>query len=110
MRNCFCFRSPECYHGLTLPRKLPPRSTPLAIHNLPMLGFLEQTVSMAITKALSAVGCFKPKYPFLSAQRSALLYVAYHLKGLLLYFMIYFACSSVYVTVKAVGMINIDQR
>ena len=69
------------YHGLILPRKLPPRGTPLSVHQLPMLGFLEQTVSEAITKALTAVGCFKPKYPFLTAKRSALLYVAYHLKG-----------------------------
>lgn len=79
---CFiCFRTPELFHGLTLPRKLPPRSTLLPVHHLPMLGFLEQTVSVAITKAMTAVGCFKPKYPFLSARRSALLYVAYHLKG-----------------------------
>ena len=74
-------RTPEKYHGLILPRKLPPRSTPLAINQLPMLGFLEQTVSEAVIKALTSVGCFKPKYPFLTARRSALLYVAYHLKG-----------------------------
>ena len=82
----FKIRTPDKYHGLILPRKLPPRSTPLAIHQLPMLGFLEQTVSEAVIKALTSVGCFKPKYPFLTARRSALLYVAYHLKGELLSF------------------------
>ena len=46
-----------------------------------MLGYMEQTVSQAITKALTAVGNFKPKYPFLSATKSALIYTAYHLKG-----------------------------
>lgn len=46
-----------------------------------MLGYLEQTVATAIINALSAVGSAKPKYPFLSSTNSALLYVAYHLKG-----------------------------
>ena len=64
-----------------LPHKLPPKKDPLPVSGLPMLGYMEQTVATAITKALTAVGCFKPKYPFLNAKRSALLYVAYHLKG-----------------------------
>ena len=74
-------RLPELYHGLKLPHKLPPKKDALSVNGLPMLGYMEQTVSIAITKALTAVGCFKPKYPFLDAKRSALLYVAYHLKG-----------------------------
>jgi len=46
-----------------------------------MLGYMEQTVALAITKALTAVGTAKPKYPFVSATKSALIYAAYHLKG-----------------------------
>ena len=46
-----------------------------------MLGYMEQSVATALAKALTAVGCFKPKYPFVDAKKSALLYIAYHLKG-----------------------------
>ena len=42
---------------------------------------MEQTAASAIQKALTAVGNFKPKYPFMSPSKSALTYVAYHLKG-----------------------------
>ena len=46
-----------------------------------MLGYMEQTVAQAVTKAMTRCGCFKPKYPFLTATQSALIYIAYHLKG-----------------------------
>jgi adenylate/nucleoside-diphosphate kinase len=74
-------RLPERYWNLKLPKKLPPVRQPLPVSTLPMLGYMEQSVADAIIKALTAVGCQKPKYPFLSAQKSALLYVAYHLKA-----------------------------
>lgn len=87
----FCFESeeklqkfmrlPEKYHGLTLPYKLPPRKEPLLVSGLPMLGYMEQSVATALTKALTAVGCFKPKYPFIDAKKSALLYIGYYLKA-----------------------------
>ncbi|XP_077977825.1 adenylate kinase 9-like isoform X2 [Glandiceps talaboti] len=74
-------RLPGKYYGLKLPHKLPPKKNVLSINSLPMLGYMEQAVSSAIIKAMTASGCFKPKYPFLSPTRSALLYVAYHLKA-----------------------------
>ena len=77
------FRLPEKYWDLKLPHKLPPLKSTMPVTDLPMLGYMEQTVSKAITTALTAVGNFKPKYPFLSTSRSSLLYVAYHLKGML---------------------------
>lgn len=76
-------RSPEKYWQLKLPQKLPPKKEPLVVTGLPMLGYMEQTVATAVTKALTAVGNAKPKYPFLTSSRSALIYVAYHLKGML---------------------------
>jgi len=77
-----CTRKPQQYSDLTLPHKLPPKREPMVVSSLPMLGYLEQTVAVAITKAMTAVGTIKPKYPFLSASKSALVYVAFHLKGM----------------------------
>ena len=81
--NCclYFLRLPEKYSSLTLPNKLPPKRDPISVTGLPMLGFMEQTLEVAIRKAATAVGCVKPKFPFLSAKQSALLYMAYHLKG-----------------------------
>ena len=46
-----------------------------------MLGYMEQTVAHLITKSLTAVGLARPKYPFLSTQESALIYLALYLKA-----------------------------
>lgn len=75
------YRKPSIYEIDLLPNKLPPLKQPVPVTALPMLGYLEQTVATAITNALSAVGTVKPKFPFLSSTSSALVFVAYHLKG-----------------------------
>ena len=76
------FRKPKLYEGLTLPSKLPPLKQALPVTSLPMLGYMEQTVSAAIIEALNALGNYKPKFPFYSSTKSALYYVGLHLKGM----------------------------
>ncbi|KAF3849882.1 hypothetical protein F7725_019601 [Dissostichus mawsoni] len=74
-------RTPETYWNQKLPSKVPPLCEPVPLTSLPTLGYLEQGVAVSVIKAMTAVGCLKPKYPFLSIQRSSLLYVALYLKG-----------------------------
>ncbi|KAG7244154.1 hypothetical protein INR49_004227 [Caranx melampygus] len=74
-------RTPETYWDQRLPSKVPPLCEPVPLTSLPTLGYLEQGVAVAVIKAMTAVGCFKPKHPFLSIQRSSLLYVALYLKA-----------------------------
>ncbi|XP_075718379.1 adenylate kinase 9 isoform X2 [Rhinoderma darwinii] len=74
-------RLPEKYWNHKLPSKLPPKIEPIMLTSLPLTGYLEQGAATSIIKALNDVGCLKPKYPFLSVKRSALLYIAYHLKA-----------------------------
>uniref|UniRef100_A0A8C6T3N0 Uncharacterized protein n=1 Tax=Neogobius melanostomus TaxID=47308 RepID=A0A8C6T3N0_9GOBI len=74
-------RTPEFYWDQKLPDKIPPLCEPVPLSSLPNLGYLEQGVAVSVIKAVTAVGCLKPKYPFLSVQKSALLYVAYYLKA-----------------------------
>lgn len=74
-------RCPNKYQVECLPNKLPPLRQPMSLTALPMLGYMEQTISVAVTNALTATGCFKPKHPFMSPTQSALIYMALHLKG-----------------------------
>ncbi|XP_048348870.1 adenylate kinase 9 isoform X3 [Sphaerodactylus townsendi] len=74
-------RSPEKYWKQTLPHKLPPKKEPVFLTALPLTGYLEQGVATALIKAMNEVGCLKPKFPFLSVKKTALLFIAYHLKA-----------------------------
>ncbi|XP_055390712.1 adenylate kinase 9 [Bubalus kerabau] len=74
-------RSPQKYWNQKLPYKLPPLKEPMSLTSLPLPGYLEQGIATALIKAMNAAGCLKPKFPFLSVQRSALLYIALHLKA-----------------------------
>lgn len=78
-------RKPQLYSDLVLPHKLPPVKSTINLLNIPMTGYLEQNVAEILKRALNEVGNFKPKFPFLSPTRSALLYVAYYFKGNLNY-------------------------
>ncbi|XP_074676651.1 adenylate kinase 9 [Strix aluco] len=74
-------RLPEKYWNLKLPRKLPPIKEPIPLTALPLAGYLEQATAASLIKALNEVGCLKPKFPFLSVKKTALLFVACHLKA-----------------------------
>uniref|UniRef100_A0ABM5G8U0 Adenylate kinase 9 isoform X3 n=1 Tax=Pogona vitticeps TaxID=103695 RepID=A0ABM5G8U0_9SAUR len=74
-------RLPEKYWDQKLPHKLPPMKEPIMLTALPLMGYLEQGVATALIKAMNEVGCLKPKFPFLSVKKTALLFIAYHLKA-----------------------------
>ncbi|OON15103.1 hypothetical protein X801_09097, partial [Opisthorchis viverrini] len=74
-------RKPTSYENLILPHKLPPMPSPIDVRSLPLPGFLEQTVAVALQRALSAAGQHRPKFPFLGIKRSALIYLGLHMKA-----------------------------
>ena len=76
------YRSAKKYHNIKEPSIIPSDLPPLKLSNLPLTGYLEQTVSNDLIKALTAVGSLKPKHPFMSAEKTAVIYVALYLKGL----------------------------
>ncbi|XP_035880458.1 adenylate kinase 9 [Phyllostomus discolor] len=74
-------RLPGKYWDQKLPYKLPPLKEPINLTSLPLPGYLEQGIATSLIKAMNAAGCLKPKFPFLSIEKSALLYIAFHLKA-----------------------------
>jgi len=74
-------RQPWDYNRTPLPAKLPPARVAQDVTSLPMLGYMEQTVAKAIIASMTSCSDFKPKYPYVNAHKSALLYVGYHLKA-----------------------------
>ncbi|XP_037014937.2 adenylate kinase 9 isoform X1 [Artibeus jamaicensis] len=74
-------RLPMKYWDQKLPYKLPPLKEPINLTSLPLPGYLEQGIATSLIKAMNAAGCLKPKFPFLSIEKSALLYIAFHLKA-----------------------------
>ena len=74
-------RFPAMFSDVTLPAKLPPLNVNLPLNRLPMLGYLEQTVSLTLQRSLTALGEFKPKFPFVSPSVSAQIFLALHLKA-----------------------------
>jgi len=73
---------PARYHNVVLPKKVPPPVKPMVVNELPLLGYLEQTVALTVTKSLTATGLKKPKYPFLTTDESAMIHMALHLKSI----------------------------
>lgn len=74
-------KTPWKFTNLKLPKKLPPRHAPIPVTNLPLIGFLEQTLANAVTDAMTAVGKVKPKYPFKNLTVSSCEYIAIYLKA-----------------------------
>ncbi|CAH8679846.1 unnamed protein product [Schistosoma rodhaini] len=74
-------RKPILFTNLQLPHKLPPVVDPITVKSLPLPGFLEQTLAVALRRALSAIGQERPKFPFITIKRSALIYMGLHLKA-----------------------------
>eukprot|EP00043_Microstomoeca_roanoka_P014386 m.142673 g.142673 ORF g.142673 m.142673 type:complete len:1621 (-) comp16001_c0_seq1:119-4981(-) len=73
--------TPHRYAALSPPEKIPRHVAPVNVASLPMLAYMEYSVAQTITKALTAVGLKRPKFPFLTAKQSAIAYFATYLKA-----------------------------
>ena len=103
-------RTPDRYAELVLPNKLPPPLVSLyvilfysfsfsfsfscffdsselsiTLSSLPVMGYLEQTISSAIVQSLLSLTRSRPLLPRTSTRDSALLFLALHLKGMFLH-------------------------
>lgn len=73
-------RTPSKYSDLTLPLNLPQKRVKVVISDLPVIGYIEQSVGQSISDALLALGSFRPKHPFKSPTKSANEYCGLFLK------------------------------
>lgn len=74
-------KTPWKYVDQVLPNELPPIRVAVPLKNLPIVGYLEETLSVRINAALAELGKFKPKYPYKSLDDSARIFLALWLKG-----------------------------
>ncbi|TPX69831.1 adenylate kinase [Spizellomyces sp. 'palustris'] len=74
-------QTPHLYTSLTPPKKLPPPITPIATHTLPIPGYIDQTLSETLVAALEDLARKRPKYPYWTAEASAIEFLAVWLKG-----------------------------
>jgi len=85
-RELLSFMSnPDLYASVTLPTKMPPKVKEATPKDLLALGkamaFMEQSLSQLLTKAMTALGQARVKYPSLSSENSALLFINRYLKA-----------------------------
>ncbi|KAJ3332042.1 adenylate kinase [Blyttiomyces sp. JEL0837] len=74
-------KTPWKYVNLELPPKLPPRLMPIPVGQLPLIGYLEQSVARIVIQALEAVGKVRPKHPNKDLSISASEYLALYFKA-----------------------------
>lgn len=79
--NDLICRAPYSYNCLQFPTILPPPVVSLPMDQLPIMGFLEQSLGSILVDAMNALANKRPKYPGLNSTTSVLIYVALYLKG-----------------------------
>ncbi|KAL3318557.1 adenylate kinase [Cichlidogyrus casuarinus] len=76
----FC-KKPHLYYNLKCPNKLPPLRLPVDVEKLPLPGYLEQKLSIALRRALCAAIQFRPKYPYRDSSASANMFLGLYLRA-----------------------------
>jgi adenylate kinase family enzyme/YHS domain-containing protein len=74
-------RTPWKYINYILPKKLPPKKLNISISKLPMIGYMEQTLSTTIYQSIEAIGKERPVYPYRSLEFSAARFLGLYLKA-----------------------------
>ncbi|KAI8841516.1 hypothetical protein BJ741DRAFT_529480 [Chytriomyces cf. hyalinus JEL632] len=74
-------KTPWAFANLELPKKLPPKIVQIPVGQLPIIGYLEQSVARSLTDAMTEVSKSRPKHPYKSLSASASEYIGYYLKS-----------------------------